>query len=368
MPSRSLARPAAYCAATTLVFASAVCAAQQPPVPPVTEIPVAPLPKPRKAATPPPAQPPATTTTTVTTTTITTPSLAAVAPAPGELARGVPEAMPAAPASVTTVAASPRIVLVDEEPAKASHTRARELPEHEHGHHPKHGRHGRPFHPAPGIVVDVASAQGGASAADVQRSARNLGYWPFRHCYEEGLERNQQLAGSVHFQLARQAGGAGTQLVESTIKDESVTLCVLREARHLELTWGAEASDPTADATADVKVSLATGDEPVPTPHPVPHADELRDALHASFPAVQQCYTSGLAKHADEGGRMELRFHAKSTGEVTEVTEDEPRFADVDVTRCVLGVYRTAKLPHLHGSHTSTFVYALHFETAPSSK
>jgi len=367
MPPRSLARPAAYCAATTLVFASAVCAAQQPPVPPVTEIPVAPLPKPRKAPAPPLAQSPATTTTTVTTTTITTPSLAAIA-VPVEPARGVPEAMPAATPSAPAVAAPSRIVVVDEEPAKASHARARELPEHEHGHHPKHGRHGRPFHPAPGIVVDVASAQGGASAADVQRSARNLGYWPFRHCYEEGLERNQQLAGSVHFQLARQAGGASTQLVESTIKDESVTLCVLREARHLELTWSAEASDATADAAADMKVSLATGDEPVPTPHPVPHADELRDALHASFPAVQQCYASGLARHPDEGGRMELRFHAKSTGEVTEVTEDEPRFGDVDVTRCVLGAYRTAKLPHLHGSHTSTFVYALHFETAPSSK
>jgi hypothetical protein len=368
MPPRSLARPAAFCAATTLaslVLASAVCAAEQPAVPPVSEIPVAPLPKPRKAAAPPPAHVPATTTTTVTTTTVTTPSLAAVTTPSTDNARGVPEAMPAA--TTPAAAVPPRIVLVDEEPARATHSHARELPEHEHGHHPKHGRHGRPFHPAPGIVVDVPSAQGGASAADLQRSARNNGYWPFRHCYEEGLERNQQLAGSVHFGLTRQAGGATTQLVESTIKDESVTLCVLREARHLELTWGAEASDAGADASADMKVSLATGDEPVPTPHAVPHAEELREALHASFPAVQQCYASGLARRPDEGGRMELRFHEKSSGEITEVSEDEPRFADVDVTRCVLGVYRTAKLPHPRGSHVSTFVYPLHFEAAPAA-
>jgi hypothetical protein len=117
-----------------------------------------------------------------------------------------------------------------------------------------------------------------------------------------------------------------------------------------------------------MKVSLATGDEPVPTPHPVPHADELREALHASFPAVQQCYASGLARHPDEGGRMELRFHAKPSGEITEVSEDEPRFGDVDVTRCVLGVYRTAKLPHVHGSHAASFVYDLHFEASPAAR
>ena len=310
----------------------------------------------------------------MTTTTVVTPSLSAMTNEPAEPGRGVPEAMPVAPAAPAAPAATssspPRIVLVDFEPAKTSHTRARELPEHEHehGHHPKHGRHGRPFHPAPGIVVDVASAQGGASAADIQRTARNIGYWPFRHCYEDGLQHNQQLAGSVHFGLTRQGGSLTTQLVDSSIKDESVTLCVLREARHLELSWGAEAGDASAEATADMKVSLATGDEPVPTPHPVPHADELREALHASFPAIQQCYASGLARHPDEGGRMELRFRAKPGGEITEVSEDEPRFGDVDVTRCVLGVYPTTKLPHVHGSHASSFVYALHFEAAPASR
>jgi hypothetical protein len=368
MPSRSLARPAALGAAAALVLLAAVSAADQPAVPPVSEIPVAPAPRPHKsAAAPAPAQTPSTTTTTVTTTTVTTPSLAAVAPEPAPAAQGVPEAMPAAP--VTTVTVSPRIVLVDDEPSRTSHTRARELPENEHGkgHHPKHGRHGRPFHPAPGIVVDVLSAQGGASAADLQRTARNLGYWAFRHCYEEGLQRNQQLAGSVHFTLTKQGAGGATQLADSSIKDESVTLCVLREARHLELTWGASASDASDGATADVKVSLATGDEPVPTPRPIAHADEVREALHASLPAVQQCYASGLARHPDEGGRMELRFHAKSSGEITEVSEDEPRYADVDVTRCVLGVMRGAKLPHLHGSHTSSFDYALHFEAAPGA-
>jgi hypothetical protein len=355
MSPRSLVRPAAFSAGSALLLTSLACAAAQPAVPPVAEIPVAPLPAPRKL-TPLPAPKAMTTTTTTTTTTVSTPSLAAVAvqptttPAP---ARGATEAMPA------PAAAPPRIVLVDELPFKATHASARELPEHGH-HGKKHGRHGRPFHPAPGIIVDVNGAQGGtATAADLQRTARNDGYWPFRHCYEEGLRRNQDLSGSVSFALYRQPGGTGSQLAQSTLHDESVTLCVLREAQHLDLPWGGE-----GDASADVKVGLATGDEPVPMPHPVPHADAIREALHASWPAVQQCYASELGKHPDLGGRMELRFRVKADGEILDVSENDPRFGDVDVTKCVLGVYRTAKLPPMHGTHEASFVYAMHFESS----
>ncbi len=116
-----------------------------------------------------------------------------------------------------------------------------------------------------------------------------------------------------------------------------------------------------------MKVGLATGDEPVPMQHPIPHADEIREALHASWPAVQQCYASELGKHPDAGGRMELRFRVKADGEILEVSENEPRFSDVEVTKCVLGVYRTAKLPSMHGTHEATFVYALHLESAPGA-
>jgi hypothetical protein len=51
--------------------------------------------------------------------------------------------------------------------------------------------------------VDVADASGGASAAELQRVARNVGYWPFRHCYEEGLRRDQKMGGKVSPSQAR---------------------------------------------------------------------------------------------------------------------------------------------------------------------
>ena len=268
--------------------------------------------------------------------------------------------MPPLPASGAP-AAAPHIVIVDELPFKATHTRARELPEHAH-HGKKKGRHGRPFHPAPGIVVDVPEASGGASATDVQRLARSVGYWPFRHCYEEGLRRDQHMGGKVAMDLSVAPGGAvdHANIASATLRDESVVLCVAREASHLALASGESAT------TAKLEVTLSTGDEPVPVPHAAPHADDLREALRASWPAVRQCYAGELARHPDAGGRMELRFRVHGNGEIAEVSEGDTRFGDVAVTRCVLGVYRNAKLPAIgHGSHETSFVYGLHLETRP---
>jgi hypothetical protein len=264
---------------------------------------------------------------------------------------------------------APQIIIADDLPYRATHAHARELPEH--GHHKKHGRHGRPYHPAPGVVVDVVDAQGGADdgtspaspergrsmGADLQRATRNVGYWPFRHCYEEGLRRDQALSGKVTLDLSVTATGAveRASLSSASIKDESVALCVAREASRLTVA--------PSKGTARVEVALSTGDEPVSEPHPVAHAKEIRDALRASWPAVEKCYAGEIGKHPDAGGRLELRFRVKPDGQVVEVAEGDSRFADIDVTRCVLGVYRAATLPALHGAqHETSFAYALHLE------
>jgi hypothetical protein len=358
MVSRTLARPAAW-AVLALLSTSAIGANASPPIPPVAEIPVAPPASPsrRIVAT---APSPALTTTTTTTTTTVAPPLAAVMVEPAPASRGVVEAMPAPPAP----AGAPHVVIVDELPFRATHERARELPEHaEHSRHgKKHGRHGRPFHPAPGIVVDVTDASGGASAVDLQRTARNVGYWPFRHCYEEGLRRDQKMTGKVSLDLTVAPGGNvdAATIAGSTLHDESVVLCVAREAQHLALASG------ESSAAAKLSVTLATGDEPVPMPRPAPHAEDLREGLRASWPAVQQCYASELSKHPDAGGRLELKFRVRSGGELSEVAEGDSRFGDVDLTRCVLGVYRTAKLTGVgHASHEGTFVYPIHLEARP---
>jgi hypothetical protein len=320
--------------------AAAGMAETAPLIPPVASIPVAPVGAPPPAAANPFQE-----------------ATSAAAPAQ---APAVAEAMPAASSAL-------RVVLVDELPFRWSPALAKEESEHEHTRRGRNrGRGGRPYHPAPGVVVDVADAPGGgASAAELQRAARNAAYWPFRRCYEEGLRRDQRLGGRVLLHVTVAANGATERasVGSATLGDESVVLCIGREASHLTLAPGPFATN------AEMKVTLSTGDEAVPAPYPVACAEELREALRASWPAVEQCYAGELAKHPDAGGRMELRFRAKSNGEIVEVAEEsERRFPAIDVTRCVLGTYRTAKLSAARGCspRETSFVYAIHFEAETS--
>jgi len=228
----------------------------------------------------------------------------------------------------------------------------------------KRGQRRRPYHPAPGIVVDVPNAEGGASAAELQRSARNFGYWPFRRCYEEGLRHDQRLTGRVLLDVTITQTGAveGAAVTSTTVADESVVLCVAREAQHLSF---AVAGAPTR---ASVSVALFLGDEPVPVPAPVPHAPELREALRAFWPALRGCYEGELAKSPDAGGPMDLHFRVAGDGQVLDVAEQgEARFRTAEVTQCVLAVYRTARLPLPaagNGALETSFTYSLHFERA----
>jgi len=253
--------------------------------------------------------------------------------------------------------------LVDETPHYAVHWRPQESPDAQHAHTKKRGRHGRPFHPAPGVIVDVVDARGGAPAAKLQRVARDAGYWPFRRCYEEGLRRDQQLAGKVSLDVRVAAAGSVERSTPTgtTLRDDSVVACVAREARSFSL----PPSESLTDAAVDV--TLSPGDEPVPVARPVPNADRLREALRASWPAIEQCYASELTSHPDAGGHMELHFRVTSGGEIVEVAEEgDRRFGDVQVSRCVLGVYRTTRLPALeNATRERDFVYGLHFESVP---
>jgi hypothetical protein len=254
----------------------------------------------------------------------------------------------------------PHVLLVDEPPFSPAFLHGTQPTSH--GKH--RGRRGKPYHAAPRIVVDVTE---GDASGDLQRTARNLGYWPFRGCYEEGLRRDGQLAGKVALRVLVAPGGAveRSQAMPSSLVDPVVVACVGREARRLAF--------PAAPGERDAvfEVTLGTGDEPVFAPPPLANAGPLREALRGSWSAVERCYADRLAKAADVGGRMELHFRVQSSGAVSEVAEGEPRFGDVDVTRCVLGVYRTSHLP-VEGSprrrRSSDFVYALHFEAgdAPS--
>jgi hypothetical protein len=251
-------------------------------------------------------------------------------------------------------------VLVADDPPFLPGTQGAFTPHRDQFHRPPQGSSHRPYHPAPGIVVDVLDGDG-AVMAGLQRTARNLGYWPFRRCYEEGLRRNQALGGTVSLDLVvtPDAAARRTEVTSSTVRDDVVTACVAREAHHLAL-------DPVeAPVTAKVRVLLALGDEPVAGTIPVPGAADLRAALRSSLPQATSCFEGSLARHPDGGGRIELRFEVNDDGTVAHVSEAAPHYPDSETAECIADVYRRAPLSVAHAVPGKAFVYAIHFEPRP---
>ena len=222
-------------------------------------------------------------------------------------------------------------------------------------------RPGRPYHPDPRIVIDVLEGRGIASA-DLQRTARDSGYWPFRRCYEDGLRRDQEHLGRVSLALSISASGQveRSSVTASTLRDRTVMACLAREARLISF------SPADSEALAAASVSLAAGDEPVAVALPVAGADALRRSLRVAWPAVQQCYSQALARNAQVGGSLELLFRVDLQGEVAEVSEGSMHLADSDLRRCVLDTYRGARLGLGDATHERRFAYSLHFETDPT--
>jgi hypothetical protein len=219
-------------------------------------------------------------------------------------------------------------------------------------------RPGRPYHPDPRIVIDVLEGRGAASA-DLQRTARDAGYWPFRRCYEDGLRRDQELSGKVSLALSISASGhvERSSVTSSSLRDKTVMACLAREARMISF------SSADSEALAAADISLAVGDEPVAVTLPVAGAEALRRALRVVWPAAQECYSLALARDAQVGGRLELFFRVDLQGQVAEVSEGSPHLADSDLRRCVLDTYRGARLGLGDATHERRFVYSLHFET-----
>jgi hypothetical protein len=283
-------------------------------------------------------------------------------PAPRGLALAAATTLAAGAVSTTSTRAGADAashLLVTDDPPYLPGTQGAFTPHRDQFHRPPQGSSHRPYHPAPGIVVDVVDAEG-AVLAGLQRTARNLGYWPFRRCYEEGLRRNQALGGTVSLDLAVTPDPAArrTEVTASTVRDDVVTACVAREAHHLAL-------DPVqATVSARLRVLLALGDEPVAGPIPIPGAGELRTALRASWPEATSCFEAAIARHPDGGGRIELRFDLDDDGALARVSESGARFPDPDATECVAAVYRKAPLSVTHAVPGKAFVYALHFEPA----
>jgi hypothetical protein len=224
------------------------------------------------------------------------------------------------------------------------------------------GHHDRPYHPDPRVVIDVHDGKG-ATFAVMQHTLRDLGYWPFRRCFEDGLRRDQDLGGRVSLVVSTDVPGqVGAEVTDATLGDVAVGACIAREARQIPFLT------PDAPDTVRVDVTLGAGDEPVSITWPVAGASAIRPSLRAVWPALQECFTRGLEADPNAGGRVELVFSVDEQGQVDSVSPASPSAAETRWIACVADAYRKASISLPDGSSLRRFAYGLRFEVNSSAR
>lgn len=200
--------------------------------------------------------------------------------------------------------------------------------------------------------------------------SRKHGYWPFRLCFERGVQQHGKLKGGetvLRFGVDRQGRIEQPRLVRTKLEVAEVADCLRERAREIELL------PPPRRIEVELSVQVWPGDVPLPSLDPVPSdpalqlpldADAIFAALEADRAGLVGCYAQGLARDPGLWGRLQAHVEADPLGRVRRVKEVESRFPDADVTACVLGRLKEMAFPK-RDRRPSGFEIALRFGSEP---
>lgn len=224
------------------------------------------------------------------------------------------------------------------------------------------------FHPAPRVHVSLddtvrhllpekaRATRGRLSRAAVLAQARNLGYWPFRLCYEDGLRRLPKLSGAsvLHLWVARDGHVTKGTVTKSELQQSDVSQCLAEKARRLRFSPA-----PPRSFALSLVVDLHPGDVPLPDATPQkPLGPEqakslvlgaglgVSEALQALAPArerVAECYSRATMGDSKLWGRLALLLDIDAKGGVTRAIQYETQFPAPGVVACAAEAARTAK-------------------------
>lgn len=230
-------------------------------------------------------------------------------------------------------------------------------------------RSNRPnYHPAPRVVVDVkgvgrtlserASRSNFATVPSLLAEARNMGYWPFRTCFEQSLRNTPELNGQVQVRLRIAASGRVVQarLRAAKIPSRATADCVLRAAGALTFR-----KPPARRVDVDLSVKFWPGDAPLPARNepgtPGWNSGPLGNALAANAAELAQCCAEALARDAKLWGRLAFLVDVNAAGNVIASKEVESRFPDHEASECMRGAL--SRLPALPTPVPPQFMLAL---------
>lgn len=231
------------------------------------------------------------------------------------------------------------------------------------------------YHPAPRVRVDTRITRGRLPKRSkkprtltedrVLARARKYGYWPFRLCFEAGLRADQQLHGKTEIRFSIRGDGSvrRARLVSTKLDRREVAECLASKSERLTFL-----PPPRARIDVEMTVALWPGDAPVPLAgppsDPAPDnpgeldTDAVAAALEVRRSEIGDCYRRGLARDGALWGRIQVRVDLDARGELLGAREDESRFPDRAVARCVVHAVRAVPFPIPKGGALSLVVAA----------
>lgn len=237
------------------------------------------------------------------------------------------------------------------------------------------------YHPGARVVVNLRVVGGriakrsrtGMSEARLLAQARSKGYWPIRICFENALRRDDEQHGEtrIRVRIARSARVLDTRILDSEL-DEPGARCLNEVLSNLRFS----APMPHGTVTADVSIKLWPGDAPVPVNEAPPgvtvnnpgllERKAARQLLVDSVESLEDCYRAGLVRDPGLWGRVQLLVEFDEHGQLKRVSENESRFPDAEVTRCIVNAVEQLELPKPRGG-TLLYNQGIRLGPAPSS-
>lgn len=213
------------------------------------------------------------------------------------------------------------------------------------------------YHPGTRVVVDATAVPRTVprsstrrhvfTQATLQAEARNQGYWPFRICFEQGVQVRPSLSGQTRLALSVTSSGrvSASRVLSSELAERSAAECLARAARSLTFRRA-----PARRVNVELRVSLWPGDAPLP-PRTATVAPEKLDGegltrvLDEATPALIRCCEAALARDAGLWGRVALCVHINAEGEIVKAQETESHFPDPQASECMAREISALRLP-----------------------
>ena len=231
------------------------------------------------------------------------------------------------------------------------------------------------YHPGTRVVVDVEASETSRTQASKTRlirhylaEFRNLGYWPYRLCFESAAREIHSKGGDTWMQVRINSQGRVmvAKLRRMNVDPPQIATCILNATRSIKLIRTASIA-----VAIMMRVRVFPGDAPLSITgksqagKATVERNHIRSALESVKDTIEQCIRDGIAQDPRLWGRLAMLLQFNELGQMVRSDEYDSHFPDSSVVKCAnlaLSEMHLARAPE-----PTAIIVALRVGTLPTS-